>query len=79
MASLIKQGVKFRKFPDDVLAQAREITGRFLDKTAADNAEFAEILAQWRAFKDLSDRWLASAEHTYDRLADAAVPAPAQS
>ena len=73
MASLLRQGVKFRKFPDDVLAQAREITVRFLDKTAAENPEFAAILTQWRAFKDASDLWLASAEHTYDRLADAAI------
>jgi TRAP-type mannitol/chloroaromatic compound transport system substrate-binding protein len=74
MASLLAQGVKFRKFPDDVLEQARVITGQILDQQAAANPEFAAILTQWRAFKDASDRWLASCEHGYTRLADALTP-----
>ena len=62
LQELIDSGVQLRRFPDDLMAQAREITEDLLDGFAAADPEFAAILGPWREYRDSVGQWHGTAE-----------------
>ena len=62
LQELIDSGVDVRRFPDDMLVQAREITENLLDEFAAADPEFAAILGPWREYRDSVGQWHGTAE-----------------
>ena len=62
LQELIDQGVEIRRFPDDLMEQARAITEGILDDFAAADPAFADILGPWREYRDSVGRWHGTAE-----------------
>lgn len=58
----IKQVAEIREFPEDVMTAFKTDFEQVLDKVAAENARFKEILGPWREFRDLVQAWHALAE-----------------
>lgn len=58
----IKQVAEIREFPEDVMSAFKTDFEQVLDKVAAENARFKEILGPWREFRDLVQAWHALAE-----------------
>ncbi len=65
----IKEFADIRVFPDDVLKAFKDETENVLDATAADNVNFASILAPWREFKASIQEWHSLAETSMLRAA----------
>lgn len=62
LQELIDSGVQIRRFPDDMLEQARAITEDLLDGFADADPEFAAILGPWREYRDAVGQWHGTAE-----------------
>ena len=62
LQELIDSGVQIRRFPDDMLEQARTITEDLLDDFAAADPDFAAILGPWREYRDSVGQWHGTAE-----------------
>ena len=62
LQELIDSGVEIRRFPDDMLQQAREITETLLDNFADADPDFAAILGPWREYRDSVGQWHGTAE-----------------
>jgi TRAP-type mannitol/chloroaromatic compound transport system substrate-binding protein len=67
LLELQKQGVKFMKFPPDVMDKFREKTNDVLEKEARKNTQFAEI---YRSFKDFKKN---RPDSTWDKIVQEAV------
>jgi TRAP-type mannitol/chloroaromatic compound transport system substrate-binding protein len=65
----IKEFADIRVFPDEVLKAFKDETENVLDATAADNVNFASILAPWREFKASIQEWHGLAETSMLRAA----------
>ncbi|MEM7325966.1 MAG: ABC transporter substrate-binding protein [Actinomycetota bacterium] len=59
---LVSSGVDLRLFPDDILDAGRAAAGIILDELAADDADFARVLANWRDFRRQVSPWFSLAE-----------------
>jgi TRAP-type mannitol/chloroaromatic compound transport system substrate-binding protein len=66
---LLKTDITVRRFPDDLLAAAREAAEELQEKEAAADKGYAKILQQWRAFRDESFEWFGAAELAYSNFA----------
>lgn len=62
LQELIDSGVDVRRFPDDLMVRAREITEELLDTFGAADPDFAAILGPWREYRDLVGQWHGTAE-----------------
>jgi len=59
---LLADGVKLRAFPDDVMVEAERITNELMEQKASASASFAKIYQPWKAFREQTNRWFATAE-----------------
>lgn len=73
---LLKQDITVRRFPDDMLAAAREAAAELLESEAAADKRYAKILANWKTFREESFAWFGAAELAYAQFAmgDAGLP-----
>ena len=62
---LVKQGVKLRAFPKDVMDAARAATYAMYEEEARKNPAFARIYKEWKAFLDQGNQWFKVAEASY--------------
>ncbi|MEM7324270.1 MAG: ABC transporter substrate-binding protein [Actinomycetota bacterium] len=58
----VKGFAEIREFPEDVMSAFKEESENALDNAAAENADFASILAPWRQFRDSIQEWHGLAE-----------------
>ena len=74
LARLQQQGVTLHRFPADLMAKAEQLSRELMEEKAAANAEYAKVLTQWKAFRDQSNRWFATAERAMQELTFRAAP-----
>ena len=65
LAKLIAGGVQPKPFPDDVLQAAWRESEALLNDYAAKHAVFGRILKPWKAYRELSSRYLSTAEQAF--------------
>ncbi|PEN13796.1 ABC transporter substrate-binding protein [Longibacter salinarum] len=68
---LLEQGTELRKFPEDVMSKAQDVTQQLLEDEAAGNAQYRKIYESYKAARSDSYRWFGTAERAY---ADFAFP-----
>jgi TRAP-type mannitol/chloroaromatic compound transport system substrate-binding protein len=59
---LVSAGTELREFPADILQAGEAASGLLLDELAAGDAEFSEVLDQWRAFRRQITPWFSLAQ-----------------
>jgi len=62
---LVKQGVKLRPYPQDILIAARKAAFDIYDQEAAKNPAFKKIYIPWKRFRDAGIQWFKVAEASY--------------
>jgi len=62
---LVREGVKLRPFPHDMLIAARKAAFELYEEEAAKNPAFRKIYVEWKKFRDLSIQWFKVAEASY--------------
>jgi len=68
---LLKKGAKLRRFPDDVMKRAQEVTTQLLEDNAAGNEQYRQIYESYKDAREAAYRWFGTAEMAY---ADFAFP-----
>ncbi len=68
---LLDEGTTLRRFPDDVMSRAQEITQQLLQDQASGNPQYREIYDSYREARENTYRWFGTAEMAY---ADFAFP-----
>ena len=66
---LIQKDIALTPFADDILVEARRITRELLEQEAAADPAYAAMYASYKAFGDQSNRWLGTAEQSYNAFA----------
>ncbi len=64
LARLLKQGVKLRTFPKEVMEACYKSANTVMDEEAAKNAKFKKIYDSWRRFRQDQNQWFSVAEST---------------
>lgn len=62
---LLEQGTELRRFPDEVMQQAEEVTQQILEDEASGNPQYREIFESYKAARADSYRWFGTAERAY--------------
>lgn len=62
---LLKQGVKLRAYPKDVLMAARKASFELYEEEARKNPTFARVYRNWKTFLDMENQWFKVAESSY--------------
>lgn len=62
---LLKEGVKLRPFPQDLMIAARKAAYEIYDNEAAKNPAFKKIYVEWKKFRDLNNQWFKVAEASF--------------
>ncbi len=62
---LLKQGVKLRAYPKDVLMAARKASFELYEEEARKNPTFARVYRNWKTFLDMENQWFKVAESPY--------------
>jgi len=70
---LIDGGTQMRRFPDDVMQRAQEITRQLLEDQASDSPQYRKIYDAYRQVREDAYRWFGTAETSY---AEFAFPQP---
>lgn len=65
LQQLLKEGVQLRPFSEDILQAARAETEKLHAEKSSENADYKKVYEQWKAFKESSDAWFATAEQTF--------------
>ena len=60
-----EEGVEVRAFPDDVLAELKELTFTVVEELAAEDPVVAKVWASYRQFMEMSQPWQAISEQAY--------------
>lgn len=68
---LLEKGTKLRRFPDDVMTRAREVTTQLLEDNARENQQYRKIYESYKQAREDAYRWFGTAEMAY---ADFAFP-----
>lgn len=66
---LLKEDIALHPFADDILTEASRITRSLLEQEAAADPAYAAMYASYRAFGEQSNRWLGTAEQSYNAFA----------
>lgn len=66
---LLKNGVKLRKFSNEILKAAQKASFEIFEEEAAKNASFKKIYVPWKKFRDESYRVMAVHELGYEQFA----------
>lgn len=59
---LLAQGIQLKRFPDDMMIEARKITQSIMEEKAAANASYRKVFEHWSAFRAQSNRWFGTTE-----------------
>ncbi|TCS34020.1 secreted protein [Paucimonas lemoignei] len=62
LARLLKQGVKLRTFPREVMDACYKSANTFMDEESAKNAKFKKIYDSWKRFRQDENQWFSVAE-----------------
>jgi TRAP-type mannitol/chloroaromatic compound transport system substrate-binding protein len=62
LARLLKQGVKLRSFPREVMDACYKSANTFMDEESAKNAKFKKIYDSWKRFRQDENQWFSVAE-----------------
>ncbi len=62
LARLLKQGVKLRTFPREVMEACYKSANTVMNEEAAKNAKFKKIYDSWRRFRQDQNQWFSVAE-----------------
>lgn len=62
---LLADGVKLRKFPNDLMAEAENIATGLMEEKAANNPAYAKVYTHWKNFRESANRWFATSELAY--------------
>ena len=68
---LLEQGTTLRRFPDDVMTRAQEVTTQLLEDNAANSEQYRTIYEAYKSAREDAYRWFGTAEMAY---ADFAFP-----
>ncbi|HWV57508.1 MAG TPA: TRAP transporter substrate-binding protein DctP [Longimicrobiales bacterium] len=67
---LLQSGTRLRRFPDDVMRAAQEVSTEIAQShAAADPRLYGRIYESWSRFRESAYRWFATAEYEYMRFA----------
>jgi len=66
---LLEGGTQMRRFPDDVMTRAQEITRQLLEEQAASSSMYRKIYDSYRQVREDSYRWFGTAEMAYANFA----------
>jgi TRAP-type mannitol/chloroaromatic compound transport system substrate-binding protein len=66
---LLQHGVQVRPFSEDVLHAAGAASRAFYEEQAGKDAGYRAVYAHWKAFREASFRWFATAELAYAKFA----------
>ncbi len=66
---VLDAGVRLAEFPQEMMAEARQITTDLLEERASRDGVYRNVYDSFRAFREDSFRWFATAEHDYARFA----------
>ncbi len=69
LARLVKEGIDFRPFSEDLLAAAQVASREMLEEQASADAMYREVYTAWSAFREDAYRWFGTAELAYARFA----------
>lgn len=73
---LLDEGTTLRRFPDEVMTRAQEVTQQLLEDNASGNQQYREIYEAYKDAREDAYRWFGTAEMAY---ADFAFPRADQS
>lgn len=65
---LVRQGVRLRAFPKDVMVAARKASFELYEAEARKNPAFARIYREWKPFRDAQIQWFKVAEAAYSNF-----------
>ena len=68
---LLDEGTTLRRFPDDVMSRAREVTQQLLEDNAKGNQQYRKIYESYKEARESAYRWFGTTEMAY---ADFAFP-----
>jgi TRAP-type mannitol/chloroaromatic compound transport system substrate-binding protein len=68
---LLEQGTELRRFPDDVMQRAQEVTTQLLEEEATGSEQYRAIYESYKDIREDQYRWFGTAEMAY---ADFAFP-----
>jgi TRAP-type mannitol/chloroaromatic compound transport system substrate-binding protein len=66
---LIDGGTQMRRFPDDVMQRAQDITRQLLEDEASDSPQYRKIYDAYRQVREDAYRWFGTAEASYANFA----------
>lgn len=66
---LLDKGVTLRRFPDDVMSRAQEVTQQILEDNASGNKQYREIYEAYKSAREDAYRWFGTAEMGYSDFA----------
>jgi TRAP-type mannitol/chloroaromatic compound transport system substrate-binding protein len=64
LARLLKNGVKLRNYPKDVMDACHKMSTTVMEEEAAKNAKFKKIYEPWKRFRQDQNQWASVAEAT---------------
>lgn len=73
LRSLVAKGTKLRFFPKDVMQAAYDASQELWAELSKDNADFAKIYPEWKAFQENEVSWFRVAENALDSFTFSAV------
>ncbi|HMP89597.1 MAG TPA: TRAP transporter substrate-binding protein [Kiritimatiellia bacterium] len=62
LARLVRDGVRLRRFPRDMMEDAERISWQIMEEKAAANASYNKVFSHWKKFREQSNQWFATAE-----------------
>ncbi|WP_420038311.1 TRAP transporter substrate-binding protein [Sulfidibacter corallicola] len=62
---LLQQGVQLRPFAQDIVALARQTAFDLMEELSGADASYRKVFEPWKAFRDQSYRWFATAEASF--------------
>ncbi len=69
LGRLLQQGVQLRRFPDDLMAEARNVARDILESHTATHPAYRKVYEQWNQFRAQAFRWFGTAELAYGEFA----------
>lgn len=73
MQRLIKNGVRLRKWPADVLKAAQKAAFEWFEEESSKDATYRKVYTAWKKFREEQYRWFGVAELGYEQFAFPAV------
>jgi TRAP-type mannitol/chloroaromatic compound transport system substrate-binding protein len=70
---LLKNGVKLRKWPAEIMKAAQKAAFDWYEEEAAKDATYNKVYTAWKRFREEQYRWFAVAELGYEQFAFPAV------